>query len=198
MSTHSHTLARGRAARPLVAFLASQALFSPGLGLAGDSLARLDGAGRTVRVALPFCHVRLTGRKPLSAAYPHQLRTLEDPLRKRRLDLGLFQREVADKLGVDEMTICNWETNRTSPQLRLIPRIIAFLGSVPDHPQVEGLGQQIVAARHRLGLSQRKLARRLGIDPSTLGWRERGRRQPSKQLISRLETFFAAHLAGAS
>ena len=120
-----------------------------------------------------FCRIQLTGRKPLPAAYPHQLRALGDHLRKRQLDLGLLQRKVAEKLGVDKMTACNWETNRTSPQLRCIPRIIAFLGSVPDHTQVESLGQQIVAPRRRLGLSQRKLARRLGVDPTTLSSWER-------------------------
>jgi transcriptional regulator with XRE-family HTH domain len=56
------------------------------------------------------------------------LKTLGDHLRKRRLDLGLLQREVAQKLQVNQMTICNWEINRTSPQLRFIPRIITFLG----------------------------------------------------------------------
>ena len=120
--------------------------------------------------ALPSCHIRLTGRKLLPAAYPRELSTLGDHLRKRRLDLGLLQKELADELGVDEMTICNWETNRTSPQLRFIPRIITFLGSVPDDTQVGGLGQQIVAARCRLGFSQRELARRLGATRPPPAW----------------------------
>jgi hypothetical protein len=67
------------------------------------------------RVPLPFSHLAFSARKPLPAAYPRGLSTLGDHLRKRRLDLGLLQREVADKLGVDEMTTCNWEINRTSP-----------------------------------------------------------------------------------
>jgi len=92
--------------------------------------------------------------------------------------LRLLQREVADKLGCDEATVHNWEINRTSPQLRFIPRIIQFLGYMPDDTQVEGLGQQIVAARRRLGLSQRELARRLVVDPSTLGRWERNEGRP--------------------
>jgi len=79
-------------------------------------------------VALPFCHIQLTARKPPSPACPRELHTLGDHIRKRRLDLGLLQREVAEKLQVNQMTVCNWETNRTSPQLRFIPRIVAFLG----------------------------------------------------------------------
>ena len=67
-------------------------------------------------VALPFCHVRLTARKPSPAAYPKEMKTLGDHLRKRRLDLGLLQREVADRLGVTKDTIHNWESNHKSSQ----------------------------------------------------------------------------------
>jgi hypothetical protein len=42
-------------------------------------------------VALHFCEVTLTAKKPLSEAYPKTLKTLGDHLRKRRLDLNLFQ-----------------------------------------------------------------------------------------------------------
>ena len=96
---------------------------------------------------MPFCHIRLTGRKPLPPAYPRQLNTLGDHLRKQRLDLALLQREAADKLGVDAMTICNWEIKRTCPQLRFIPKIIAFLGYVPYDTQSGTLGRRIVACR---------------------------------------------------
>ena len=84
------------------------------------------------RVALPFCHVQLIAWKPLPPAYPRELKTLGDHLRKRRLDLGLLQKQVADRLEVNAMTICNWETNRTSPQLRFVPRILSFLGYNPN------------------------------------------------------------------
>jgi len=87
---------------------------------------------RTHRVALPFCHIQLTARKPLPPAYPRELRTLGDHLRKRRLDLGLLQRDVAEQLHVHQMTITNWETGRTSPQLRFVPRILSFLGYNPN------------------------------------------------------------------
>src|SRR6266511_2668936 len=63
--------------------------------------------------ALPFCHVTLRGRKPLPRAYPGSVRTLGDHLCRRRLDLGLLQREVAERLGADECTVTNWELNRT-------------------------------------------------------------------------------------
>jgi transcriptional regulator with XRE-family HTH domain len=143
---------------------------------------------------LPFCHVQLVGPKPLPRAYPRELRTLGDHLRKQRIDLGLLQRDVAEKLQVNQMTICNWETNRTSPQLRLIPEIVAFLGYDPHDTPPQALGKRIIAIRRSLGLSQKRLARLLNIDPSTLGRWETGEGSPSKILLRRLDAFLTSHL----
>jgi DNA-binding XRE family transcriptional regulator len=78
--------------------------------------------------ALPFCHVTLKGQKPLPRAYPRALCTLGDHLRKRRLDLGLLQRGVAERLGADPCSVTNWELNRTKPALWFLPAIVRFLG----------------------------------------------------------------------
>ena len=80
---------------------------------------------------MPFCHVRLSAKKPKAKAYPAALRTYGDHVRARRLDLGMLQRQAADIIGVDETTIYNWESNRVEPAARLIPRIIRFLGYSP-------------------------------------------------------------------
>jgi len=53
--------------------------------------------------------------------------TIGDHLRKR-LDLGLFQKDVAVFIGVDICTVTNWEKNKGEPQLRFIPKITDFLG----------------------------------------------------------------------
>jgi transcriptional regulator with XRE-family HTH domain len=109
------------------------------------------------------------------------LNGLGDHLRKRRLDLGLLQREVADKIGVHKTTIHNWETIRTSPQLRLIPRIIAFLSYCPYNTESGPVGKRIVARREATRLSKKQLARPLGADPSTLGRWEKGKTAPSRK-----------------
>lgn len=44
-----------------------------------------------------------------------------DHFRARRLDLDLTQNQASDEIGVDETTVNNWETNRASPAIRLIP-----------------------------------------------------------------------------
>ena len=93
------------------------------------------------------------------------------------------------------MTICNWETNRTCPQLRLTASIVVFLGYSPHYPQSDSLGKRILAHRRFLGLGQRELAHRLGIDQSTLGRWERGISSPSKSLLERLNVFLTPHLS---
>lgn len=69
------------------------------------------------------CHFAMSALKAL-APYPGRIRksfvTIGDHLRKRRLDLGLLQREVTERLGVGEATVTNWELNRTIPALRFL------------------------------------------------------------------------------
>ena len=152
---------------------------------------RYQSSTRNLRVALPFCHFTLRGRKPPPDGYPVELRTLGDHLRAKRLDLGLLQRDVAEQLRVSKATVYNWENNRSSPALHLVPRIIGFLGYVPYDTQLESLGQQIVAARRRLGFSQKGLARRLGVDSSALGRWEHDGAPVSSTFRQRLNAFLA-------
>jgi transcriptional regulator with XRE-family HTH domain len=142
----------------------------------------------TLTVALPFCHIELRTARQKPARYPKQINTLGDYIRARRLDLRLLQKQVADQIGVHELTITNWEVNATVPEVRYIPAIIQFLGYNPL-PTATTLPEGHAAARMALGLSQRKMAAKLGVDPTTLmGW-EAGRHQPtgkSLDLIGRI------------
>ena len=115
------------------------------------------------------------------------LATIGDHLRKRRLDLGLLQRETAERLGVDHCTITNWELNRTKPALRFLTRILRFLDYIP-FAQGRSLPERLRVRRRTLGLWQRELARRLDVDESTLARWERGTRRPSEALLDRLRT----------
>jgi transcriptional regulator with XRE-family HTH domain len=95
--------------------------------------------------------------------------------------LGLFQKYVALAIGVDTCTITNWEKGRSEPELRFIPRIINFLGYQPDATNPVTLGESIKRYRYLKGISQKELARQMGVDPSTLNRLERnlGRCLPS-------------------
>ena len=86
---------------------------------------------RTGMVALHFCDVTLSANKPQNTAYPKVLKTIGDHLRKKRLDLKLYQEDVSKAIGVDTLTICNWENNLTTPRLFLLPKIYHFLGYNP-------------------------------------------------------------------
>jgi transcriptional regulator with XRE-family HTH domain len=136
--------------------------------------------------ALPFCHSTLTASRPHSPTYPRELRTLGDHLRKKRLDLGMLQKEVAKTLGVDKDSVYYWETNRYEPSLRSIPKIVQFLGYVPYDTSSMALGERIVTLRRCLGLSREDLAERLGVDESTLRDWERGKRRPLKRNMEKL------------
>jgi transcriptional regulator with XRE-family HTH domain len=127
---------------------------------------------------LPFCHVSLKGLRPLSKAYPKEIKTLGDHLRKRRLDLGLLQKQAAKLIGVEVSTLRNWEGQRNTPALPGIPGIIRFLGYNPL-PEAETVAQKLTRYRTSQGISQEKLAKQLGIDESTLARWERGDRLPT-------------------
>jgi transcriptional regulator with XRE-family HTH domain len=144
--------------------------------------------------ALPFCSLALKSQKPLPEQYPKEINSLGDHLRKRRLDLGLLQREVAEKIGVDESTIYNWERQRTVPEIRFIARIIEFLGYDPIK-EPESFGEKLKIRRLKLGLSQRKLATIFGIDPGTLGSWEGGRHKPTKESRELIDRLFSGEVS---
>jgi transcriptional regulator with XRE-family HTH domain len=104
---------------------------------------------------------------------PIEPKTIGDHIRKRRLELKLLQKNVAKHLGVCQPCAYNWESNTSQPDIAYMPAVIRFLGYNPL-PSVEGLGAQLVQRRTALGLTQKELARRLGVDPSTLARWERG------------------------
>lgn len=57
--------------------------------------------------------------------------TVGEHLGKRRGELSLFQRDVAQRIGVDAWTLLRWEKDRTEPPKRYWPAILALLGYDP-------------------------------------------------------------------
>ncbi|MFI5364073.1 MAG: helix-turn-helix domain-containing protein [Candidatus Binatia bacterium] len=146
-------------------------------------------ADGTAIPALPFCQVRLSARKPERPAYPKELKTLGNHIRRRRLDLGLLQREVAQQVGVDVNSVCHWETGHSRPKVYLMPRIIDFLGYVPGGPAAS-FSEALRTTRRLAGLSQARLARRARIDESSIAKWERGETIPFAATAERLRRFF--------
>jgi len=107
--------------------------------------------------------------------------TLGDHLKKTRRERGLLQREVAEALRVDSMSVVNWEKNRTRIGARFVPAIIEWLGYDPL-PRASSVGEWIAIERTRRGLARRVLAAALGWDEATLGEYEGGRSPDSRRL----------------
>ena len=143
-----------------------------------NGAARLQNAHVDTDV-LPFCSLVLKGQKPPSKHYPNNINTLGDHIRKRRLDLGLLQREVAERIGLAEQTITIWERQHRKPEIRFIARIIEFLGYSPFE-EPESFPEKLKTYRVRMGLSQRRFAATFGIDPATVAQWETSRQKPGK------------------
>lgn len=114
---------------------------------------------------MPYYRWHLKTSRPNQ--YPKQLKTLADHLKARRLDLGVTQWAIARQLGVDPGSVRNWETGRTSIELRYYPTLIGLLGYNPL-PQPTSLGKAIQRARMTRGLSRKRLAVLAGLDEATV------------------------------
>ncbi|MCL5268045.1 MAG: helix-turn-helix domain-containing protein [Bacteroidetes bacterium] len=101
--------------------------------------------------------------------------TFGDHIRKRRLDLGLFRREVAAQLQVDVMSVVGWEAGDHEPLIRQIQKIIEFLGYIPGNLFPSStLNQKITRSRLLHGMTRKQLAIQLGMDEATLRRLEAG------------------------
>jgi transcriptional regulator with XRE-family HTH domain len=105
--------------------------------------------------------------------------------------LKLTKRQLSLKFNVDDVTIYLWERNRVHPSLAQIPKIIEFLARDPFEKQTENLGEKIREYRRIHGLSQKRLAEQLGIDPTTLAGWEHAERRPTRKLLVKVKAAFA-------
>jgi len=135
---------------------------------------------------------------------PKDPTTIGGQLRKRRLQLGLFQSAAARRLRVSTVTLSKWERDILYPAWKNQPKITEYLGFNPFTDPALGrplgnervpvvllssYGYQLRQKRIEMRLTRRALAEQLGISWKTIwGW-ENGRRYPSGNLKQRLENF---------
>lgn len=119
--------------------------------------------------------------------YPLEPRSLGEHIRKRRLDLGLLQAEVAAEIGVTESTVWNWE-HGTEPELRHIPAALAFLGYVPWEEPEDPVGR-LAYFKKVNGLSFVRLGATIGRDPEQLEDWLSGRVKPCKENVEAILSF---------
>jgi DNA-binding XRE family transcriptional regulator len=117
---------------------------------------------------VPFCRQTPLTLKALRAKdYSENPQTLGEHLKKRRRELGLLQREAAERMGIQRDTYVNWEKHKSSPVASQFRPIVAFLGYDPT-PEPRTLAERLEAKQRNLGASLAQIARHLGWDPGTL------------------------------
>lgn len=118
--------------------------------------------------ALPFSRREAKVRKPLGDKYVEHPKTIGDQLRNKRLELQLSQNDVAKIIGVSEDSITYWENNRSKPFIRYYPGIIKFLGYCPIEVDIHTLAGKLILYRHLHGLTQKRVAKIVRLDQSTI------------------------------
>lgn len=127
-------------------------------------------------VALPFYHLAISIKKSHFHNPLPPPETIGDHIRHVRIKKKLYQREVAQIIGVKTSTLENWERNRTKPLLEKLPRIFHFLEYVPvDYRDNQRLQNPIFQYRAKHGLGVKAMANLLGVDKSTIFSWETGR-----------------------
>ena len=109
-----------------------------------------------------------------------------DHIRKRRLDLKLFQKDVAKLFHTDTDTIGNWEMNRCQPGFKYYPAIMDFLGYCP-WVYLPAWGERLNRYRIHQGLSLKQFAQKLEVDPGTLS--RQLTRNPSAYFIRKFANY---------
>lgn len=138
------------------------------------------------------CKIQLRGKRPINPAYPVELNTLGDHLRKVRLDRGLSQPDVAKILKVSTDMVTCWELNRNQPTAKSSKAIIDFIGYVPFKLEDCSLGKRLYYARLMTGKTQRQVSEMIGCDESNLRFIELGQRTPLEKIREKVHDYTKA------
>ncbi|WP_298435062.1 helix-turn-helix transcriptional regulator [Geobacter sp.] len=131
--------------------------------------------------------IAITLQKQPLPGYPEHPLTIGEYIRKKRMDLGLLQREVAEIIGVTESTIWNWE-HGVEPELQYNPKIIDFLGYIPfDCP--DDTIDRLAWYKKVKGLTLIELGRQMNRHPDQLQEWLSGERRPFNKSLQRIEQF---------
>ena len=58
---------------------------------------------------------------------------LPDRIREKRRSMKMTQADLAEQLGVSEMTVRRWESGKSSPRIEEVNRLAKLLGSTVDY-----------------------------------------------------------------
>ena len=114
--------------------------------------------------------------------------TLGDHLRRRRLELGLYQKDVALQIGVTASTVWNWENGWSSITLSCMPKVIKFLGYNPI-PCPDDIIESLGWYKQINGLTMEQLGTEMGIDSEQLADWLSGRHKPCRSNREKVKRF---------
>lgn len=120
--------------------------------------------------------------------YPFNPVSLGDFLRKSRLDNDWNIGEVAEMIGTSSLNIGNWESNRNEVSLEFKPRVYAFIGVCPYDASLT-IVERLKERREYFGLTIKKLAEILEVDPNTVSAWERRIHQPGSRGFAKIGQF---------
>ncbi|MEA2911823.1 MAG: hypothetical protein QOJ15_3904 [Bradyrhizobium sp.] len=141
---------------------------------------------------MPFCRqTPFTLRVLRAKDYSETRQTLGEHLKKRRRQLGLLQREAAERMGIQRDTYVNWEKDKTRPVASQFRPVMAFLGYDPT-PAPQTLSERLKSKRRQLGVTFAQVARYLEWDPGTLTRYLNGTWRMSPARAATLDAFLSA------
>ncbi|WP_286833460.1 helix-turn-helix transcriptional regulator [Sphingobacterium sp. UBA7038] len=119
-------------------------------------------------------------------SYPKNPTSIGEHIRKKRMELKLFQKDLAVLFGVSEDCITYWENNRSTPQITYYPALIRFLGYYPFELDLTTFEGRIKAYRYLNGLSRKHFAKLMVVDPQTvIGWENGRGKRPKREKMER-------------
>jgi len=128
---------------------------------------------------------------------------ISQALRRSRLAAGISQQEVAEKIGVSQATVSNWELGRGSPKANELQRLESLLGSMShgvadekSETETSPFGVWLNRTRINKGLTVHELAEKAEITPATIYNLEAGRSgNPQKKTREELATALGERLS---
>ncbi|REE80678.1 helix-turn-helix protein [Lutibacter oceani] len=138
----------------------------------------------------PILPIHLNIKKPKSYKYPDRISSVGDELRTARLDRNLTQLEVAQQIGVNRNFVYECELNHRTNSIFALHKIYLFLDYIPKTLNIDEatLRGKLYTTRIKNGFSLYDIAKKTGLDKSTIGRFEKGK-LIKKESLKKIEDY---------
>lgn len=135
-----------------------------------------------------------TEKKEISVEETSKKRVTSSTIKSIRDRFDLTQKQLANLLDVSSVTISSWESGNTKPQKANKEKIVELREKSKsdvkemleqDDKPVEATGIQSIREKH--GLTQKELADKLDVTPTTVSNWEQGETTPRPEMVDRIQ-----------